>query len=78
MTRTNEPARKVYLCQRCNRTIQRGSKHAVIHAYLFNYRLHPACADLSYPDAETLAAVPDSGACGWPELVDDHAFMNGR
>jgi hypothetical protein len=82
MTRTTEHAKRTYLCGnpfcKLNRMIQRGEQYAMIHDLYTSLRVHSACADKHWPDAELTVRVPDSGACGWPELVDEHLFMDGR
>jgi hypothetical protein len=83
LTRTYERAKRSYVCSdnKCkagNRMIQRGERHSVVHQLFYDQHFHNSCADAVYPELDTLDPVPDSGACGWPELVDEHAFINGR
>jgi hypothetical protein len=80
--RKTETAKRAYTCASPNcvwghRTIQRGESYSVIMDALFSKRLHHACADKDFPEADWADEYEDM-AESWLHHCDTVNFINGR
>lgn len=86
MERKTETAKRTYTCASPNckwahRTIQRGESYSIIMDALFSKRLHHACADMDFPEADWVDEYEneyENMAESWREHVDKVNYINGR